>query len=88
MRTIYKYPLEVTDLQVFTMPTGGQILSVQVQNGIPCLWVLVKELHKREVRRIRIIGTGNPIGEDEHLTFIGTFQMEGGSLVFHVFEMI
>lgn len=41
MKTIYKYPLDVTDRQVIAMPEDAEILTVQVQNGKPMLWAVV-----------------------------------------------
>ena len=85
MRTIYKYPLEGTDEQIVLMPRGAEILCVQVQNGIPCLWadISTENAQEREKRYIRIIGTGHELPKAV-MKYIGTFQM--GALVFHVFE--
>lgn len=40
-KTIYKYPLDVTDVQEIKLPVGAEILTVQAQNGTLCLWALV-----------------------------------------------
>ena len=84
---IWKYPLEVTDRLALTMPPDAKFLTVQMQHGKPCLWALVDET-KRDTatRRIAIYGTGNPM-PDEPGTYIATFQMMGGDLVFHAFEL-
>lgn len=84
--TIWKFPLEVTDEQIIEMPMPGQSLSVQIQDGIPCLWALVNPGSPRCRVRVQTFGTGNPIDEDSPLgQFVGTYQLQGGSLVFHVF---
>lgn len=84
---IWKYPLEVTDRLALTMPPGAKFLTVQVQHGKCCLWALVDETKKdTDTRRIAIYGTGNPM-PDEPGTYIATFQMMGGDLVFHAFEL-
>ena len=69
------------------MPKGAEILSVQVQADVLCLWALVDPDAKLQKRVIEILGTGNPI-DVPGVThkFIGTVQMRGGSLVWHVFE--
>lgn len=85
MIKIYKYPLELKDLNEIDMPEQAEILSVQIQNGIPCLWAKVNTDYPEEKRAIRIIGTGNSINPCEPLVFITTYQFEG--LVFHVFEI-
>lgn len=35
MIKIYKFPIETTDVQNIAMPSGAEILCVQVQHGIP-----------------------------------------------------
>lgn len=70
-------------------------LTVQVQNGIPCLWaeVIVNEMHTLEPRYFATVGTGHPItfGQDKYDTYIpqyiGTYQLERLGLVFHVYEI-
>lgn len=42
MKTIYKYPLQVTDIQKILMPVYAQILSVQAQNNQLVLWAVVE----------------------------------------------
>lgn len=88
MSTIFKYPIAVADFQVIQMPQDAQILTVQMQHEIPCLWARVDPLKPTTGRRIRVIGTGNPIDDTQPLHYIGTFQMHGGILVFHVFEVL
>jgi hypothetical protein len=39
--TIWKFELEVTDLQEVVMPSGAEILSVGNQDGKLCLWAMV-----------------------------------------------
>lgn len=85
MKTIWKFPLEVTDRQIVTMPEGARILDVQVQNDTPCLWAVVNERAEPQRRVIVIYGIGGPVPDTEG-TYIGTFQMYGGAAVFHAFE--
>lgn len=89
MLAVHKYPMPCEDHFVMTLPIGARLLSVQVQRGQPCLWAIVDPSAANETRRFRFAGTGHPITERaEVLVFVSTFQMEGGSLVFHVFEII
>jgi hypothetical protein len=85
MKRIWKYAFDATDSFELTMPKGALVLSVQVQRDTPCLWALVDYTTETEVRRFRIAGTGHPIDFDGK--FIGTFQLDHGSLVFHLFEV-
>lgn len=92
MHTIYKYPIEVTDVQYIEMPEGAKILTVQVQPDVgPCLWAEVESTNKLAKRRIIVYGTGNPFLPDRDGTavvrhYIGTFMMRQGRLVWHVYE--
>ncbi len=86
-RTIWKFQLEIKDEQSILMPAGAEILTVQVQHGIPCVWALVLPSVPMEQREFRIYGTGHPVDDSEiFLSYIGTYQLQEGSLVFHVFE--
>lgn len=82
---IWKFELEITDLQGVTMPDGAELLSVANQNGNLCLWAMVDPLKEKRRRYIEIIGTGNPmpmVGVDRK--FIGTAVVD--PFVWHVFE--
>ena len=90
MKRIWKYPLDVTDEQGITMPDGAVILTVQTQNEKPCLWAIVDPLAPHRIRRFAMIGTGNPADVLDVIPgphYVGTFQLMGGGLVFHVFEI-
>ncbi len=90
-KTIYKYPLQVNDMQCISLPQGAEILTIQAQNDIPCLWALVDpEQMISQERHIEIFGTSHniPCMQREQRIYISTFQLRGGSLVFHAFELI
>lgn len=56
---IWKYPLDAFKPEVL-MPQGAKILSVQTQQGVLCLWVLIPDALAAKVARvIRVIGTGH-----------------------------
>ena len=85
MKTIYEYDLEVTDTQEVVLPVGSKILTVQVQNGVPCLWATVDvEKPNTDKKVIRTFGTGQEINAN-NLKYINTYQLYGGEVVFHVF---
>ncbi len=85
-KTIYKYPLVVTDFQTVSLPVDAEILTVQTQGGNPCMWALVDPTQtEKEGRNIAIFGTGHPVNCDV-IRYISTFQLYDGELVFHVFE--
>lgn len=82
---IWKWDLQVTDLQTVNVPIGAKLLTVQTQNSLPRLWALCNEQAPRRALRIAMYGTGNPV-DSYPGTYIATFQV--GDLVFHVFEVI
>lgn len=85
---IWKWILEYRDEQTLVMPADAQLLSVQLgREGSPCLWALCDTGpgNNQERRTILIYGTGNPIPEQPG-RYLGTFQLDNGQLVFHVFE--
>ena len=83
-RVIFKYPLKLTDTQLVEIPEGAERLTVQLQRDTICLWAIVDIRKQNEVRTVHIVGTGHPV-PDGFLEFLGTVQMAGGSLVWHVF---
>lgn len=86
---IWKYPLAVADVQEHFMPEGAKLLDAQLQHGEPQLWALVDEKAKVGRRKIAIYGTGNPIPDapDAPGAYVASFQIGGGALVFHVFDL-
>jgi hypothetical protein len=88
---IFKYEFAIEDLVDIPMPRGAVVLTVQLQRGVPCLWARVDPANPRERRRFRIFGTGHelpnePGGGRWHGRYVGTFQMAGGDLVWHLYE--
>jgi hypothetical protein len=90
MKTIWKYELKPEcELE---MPLGAEILTIQMQFGEdtvpfehPRLWALVDLGVEKEKRSFCTYGTGHSL-PDKPGRYIGTFQLDSGSLVFHVFE--
>ena len=89
LRSIWKYPLEVTDLQVLELPGfSARPLSVQVQRGGPCLWALVEpDAEEKFKYQITTVCTGQLLQKNPPWNFLGTYQLEHSGLVFHVFSI-
>ena len=88
MHVVYKYPFCISDVFSLSLPVGAQILSVQLQEGIPTLWARVNTSLSIELREFVVVGTGREIpevGDDQVLAFIATLQIYG--FVWHVFEV-
>jgi hypothetical protein len=83
MKTIYKYTLDSQDCTL-NLPKGAEILTVQLQNGIPTLWALVNNMTVTEKRHICIVGTGWDV--EDNMKYITTYM--DGYFVWHVFELI
>ena len=83
---VWKYKIENSDCTI-TMPEEARILSLQIQEGHPCIWVLVNPNNPKTKRRFITHVTGS--FADIILAidvFIGTYQ--DGPFVGHVFERI
>jgi hypothetical protein len=83
---IWKWELDVTDIQYVAISEGAKLLDVQVQKGQCCIWALCDENAPLVPRKIAIYGTGNPIPDDPG-NYIATFQLHDGAMVFHAFEL-
>ena len=64
----------------------AEILSVQKQDHLFCLWGIVDSDETEEYREITSFGTGHRIPEDWNLKFIDTVQ--DGGYVWHFFEVL
>lgn len=84
MKSIWKYPLKVTDEQRVEITIGSDILSVLNQNEQIVMYVAVSDSPTIIARQVCIRGTGHPAGEIPP-DFLGSVSLHGGSLVFHVF---
>ncbi len=87
MMRIWKFPLEITDVQQIEVPEGSKALSVIEQFGGPTLYVLVKRLGRVRVKKtVHVVGTGNPADHVRSEDFVGTVKT--GNFVWHVFTSL
>lgn len=84
MNTIHKFPVAMDNF-VLKLPTDAQVLCVQVQRDNPQLWVKLNSEQDAVDRRFIVVGTGHVV-PDGYDTYIGSFQLYGGSFVGHLFE--
>jgi hypothetical protein len=85
MKIIHKYQL-LNETHSINVPEGAEILSVQAQNNIPCIWMLLNPKEtKFEIRTFCMRITGSCFNQ-ERKKYIGTVQLDGGSSVMHIFE--
>lgn len=83
--TIWKYEIPIADLVEICMPEGAVVLHAGVQHDIPVMWARVDPAARMVVRKFRVAGTGHAL-EPEVGEHLGTFLLNGGQLVVHVFE--
>lgn len=84
MITIYKYQFQIADRIEIEMPIHSDVLSIQLQSGIPTMWVKV-DTSLQMVKRIFVVfGTGHEINSMFDYRHIGTIQHQG--YVWHIFE--
>lgn len=84
MSTIWKYSL-APGRTVHDMPADAKVLTVQMQGDEVCLWALVEPHLPMRRRFFDVYGTGHGMPADPG-DYVATIQMEGGALVWHVFD--
>ena len=87
MRKIFKYQLPIDDISEIEMPEGAEILCVQNQYEIACIWALVNSEAENIKRKFALVATGQAIPENLNCKYLDTFQVMDGKLVFHCFEL-
>ena len=86
-KKIYKYKLDIKGIQRIEMPEWAEILCIQTQNEIPYIWALVQPSSPVTKRTFEIFETGNNVQENANRSYVGTYQLNNGELVFHCFEL-
>lgn len=85
MKTIYRYPFQIEDTITLRMKNGAEILCVDSKGGVePSIWAAVDTAANDELVTFELRGTGHSFNGQEG-RYLGTFQMAGGALVFHLF---
>jgi hypothetical protein len=85
MKTVWKFPFEVRDTVELVVPMGAELLKIDAQGPLtPCMWFRVDTEMLKAIRRFEVRGTGHDC--DRTGEYLGSFQLMGGSLVFHVFD--
>lgn len=86
MKAVWKFPIG-GPRTALGIPSGARILDIQVQDNEPQLWVLVNPENAPVIRTFQAVATGQHF-DDSGCVYIGTFQINGGRLVFHLFENV
>ena len=83
-KVVYKYTFPINDKFTLRLPQSHQILKVEYQKGVPCMWVLLDRRDKLLNFDFLIAGTGHLI-KDKFLYHTSTFMNEEQTLVWHLF---
>lgn len=83
--TIWKYDLKPSTHQLIEMPKGARLLTVQGQHSGVCLWAIVNDEAEVEKRAFGVYPTGGD-APGALAIYLNTVQLQGGVLIFHVFE--
>jgi hypothetical protein len=86
MKRIFKYPIPIADEFILPLTLFAEILTVQMQKSEPQMWVLIDPDEPKYERKFHLYGTGMTITNDSHV-YLGSFQMLGGDLIYHLFEV-
>ena len=85
-RRIFKYSFYHFRETVIEIPKDAEILSIQNQSGVVTMWVLVDIDAVKIERKFDLFTTGSDVPSSS--IFRGTVQLNQGSFVVHVFEII
>lgn len=83
-KAVLKYQFNIQDKFIIEMPEAHEVLSVQLQRGVPCIWAIVDVQSPKIPVEFRLVGTGHPADDVDE--YVGTFQSEDSGLVFHLFQ--
>lgn len=85
MKTIWKFPFEITDHQHLEIPVGAKPLHAGLDHThTPCLWCLLDSTKETKAFDLYIVVTGHPV-PPEAKTHLGTFVWAHTGTVWHVF---
>jgi hypothetical protein len=88
IRKIFKWWLKPgAGTQEHVMPSGAEYLTVQVQGGTPCVWSLIDPSAPFVKITFDVFATGQSV-DNTNRTYLGTYQLDDGELIYHVFVRI
>jgi hypothetical protein len=82
--TIWKATLKAATVQYIMVPEHAELLTAREQNEELCVWFKCNPDNEVVHRQIAVVGTGHPAPDGAR--YVGTGFLQGGQLVFHVFE--
>ena len=86
-KAIWKFPINSIGVNKIMMPMDAVILTLQTQGNMPCMWALCDPSKTEVERTFEPFSTGETFNPS-NMSYIGTFQIHNGALVFHLFEIV
>lgn len=90
MTTVWKFPIDKTDISIILVPEGATLLTLQSQDNVPTIWFLVDTMAVKEKRCFISVVTGIEVPDIIYINIkkhIGTLLYENGNFVAHYFEL-
>jgi len=82
---IYNYGVPITDEFTLLLPHVVKVLTVQMHKGKPYVFIAVLEDTPARQMKFTLIPTGRDM-PDIYGSYVGTFQINDGDQVFHLFH--
>jgi len=84
---IYKCEIPIEKKFTLNLPESAKVLKVDTQFGKPQMWILHNQSHTLIRRHFALITTGEEFDYiGRKLFYIGTFMLDDGMFVGHIFE--
>lgn len=78
----------VKDAEILTVQNQAEINEQGIPQTVGKIWTLCNPLEKQTENRVfMIIETGVEFDKTENTKYIGTYQLYGGKIVLHLFEI-
>lgn len=89
IKAVWKYEIDPrAEFTTLKMPVGATPLAVDLQHNLVQMWCLCNPAEKvLEERSFILVGTGEGF-DAENAKYIGTFQVQGGVFIWHLFEIV
>ncbi len=88
MEAVWKYELTNASCQEIQMPEYAEVLTIQLLNNTPSMWVRVDPENKLVTHSFLVVWTGEKFdGIRSNYQYIGTYQSKN-HLVYHVFKIL
>lgn len=71
--------------EMVSLPDCAEILSLQLQRGVPVIWARVDIDKPKRRRLVYVYHTGSNCDGSLHMDYLGSIQYEEGTYILHYF---